>query len=224
MKRSHTRFVTAGAFVLLAAANPTFAADHAEAPGVTADPAADLTDIYVWTTPDTTRLNLILGVPAAAFSDAVQYVLHVESSTAYGRPGTTLRVICTFNAAQQVSCWVGNSLDYVSGNANVPAGIVSQTGRTRVFTGRRNDPFFFNVDAFRRTIATVKAAAPSLTFDGAGCPVLDTATSNALIASLQDGGDSFALGSVAAIVLQIDKSVIAPGGNIVAVWGGTYRQ
>ena len=224
MNRTSTTLFKACAFALLAAGAPAYAADHAEAPAVSADPAADLTDIYAWTTPDTTRLNLILGVPAAAFSDAVQYVLHVESSTAYGTPGTILRVICTFNAAQQVSCWVGNSLDFVSGNANVPAGIVSQTGRTRVFTGRRNDPFFFNVDAFRRTLATVKAAAPSLTFDGAGCPVLDNATSNALIASLQDGGDSFALGTVSAIVLQIDKSVIAPGGNIVAVWGGTYRQ
>lgn len=224
MTRPFQRLARACVFGLLATAGAAFAADHAEAPAVTADPAADLTDIYVWTTPDTNRLNLILGVPAAAFSDAVQYVLHVESSTAYGTPGQVQRVLCTFNAAQQVSCWVGNSLDYVTGNANVPAGIVSQTGRTRVFTGRRNDPFFFNVDAFRRTIATVKAAAPSLTFDGAGCPVLDNATSSALIASLRDGGDSFALGTVSAIVLQIDKSVIAPGGNIVAVWGGTYRQ
>ncbi len=203
---------------------PLRAADHAEAPGAIADPAADLTDIYVWTTPDATKLNMIIGVPAAMFSDAVQYVLHVESSTAYGTPGTTVRLICTFNAAQAVSCWVGNAVDYVTGDASGPAGIVSATGRTRVFTGRRNDPFFFNLTGFRNTIATVKSAAPSLTFDGAGCPVLDAGTSAALIASLQAGGDSFALGTISAIVLQMDKALIAPGGNIVAVWGGTYRQ
>lgn len=224
MPRLSKSILTAGAFALLVATAPARAADHAEAPGATADPAADLTDIYAWTTPDATKLNLILSVPAAAFSDAVQYVLHVESSAAYGTPGTVLRVICTFNAAQTVSCWVGNSIDYVTGNANVPVGISSITGRTRVYTGQRNDPFFFNLTGFRNTIATVKAAAPSLTFDGAGCPVLDNATSNALIASLQAGGDSFALGTVSSIVLQLDKALIAPGGNIVAVWGGTYRQ
>ena len=224
MRRFHRISLPSCMLALMLCTASVRAADHAEAPGAIADPAADLTDIYTWTTPDATKLNMIIGVPAAAFSDAVQYVLHVESSTAYGTPGTTVRVIRSFSAAQAVSCWVGNAIDYVTGDASGPAGIVSATGRTRVFTGRRNDPFFFNLTGFRNTIATVKAAAPSLTFDGAGCPVLDSTTSNALIASLQAGGDSFALGTISAIVLQMDKALIAPGGNIVAVWGGTYRQ
>ena len=224
MRRLNSVSLASCMLALLLFGVPARAADHAEAPGATADPAADLTDIYAWTTPDATQINMIIGVPAAAFSDAVQYVLHVESSTAYGAPGTTVRVICTFNAAQAVSCWVGNAVDYVTGDASGPAGIVSATGRTRVFTGRRNDPFFFNLTGFRNTIATIKAAAPSLTFDGAGCPELDSTTSDALIASLQAGGDSFALGTISAIVVQMDKALIAPGGNIVAVWGGTYRQ
>jgi hypothetical protein len=91
------------------------------------------------------------------------------------------------------------------------------------FVGQRNDPFFFNSTGFRNVIAAVTAAAPGLTFDAAGCPTLDAATSNALVAELANGGDAFALGSMRTLVLQIDKALIAPGGNIIAVWGSTHR-
>jgi len=199
------------------------AADHADAPGVIADPAADIADVYAWMTPDTNNVNLAMTVPAAAFSNAVQYVLHVESSTAYGTPGVSRTVICRFDASQNLECWVDN-VDYLQGNASAQAGLRSATGRMLAFVGARNDPFFFNLTGFRNVISSVVAAAPSLTFDAAGCPTLDAATSNALIAQLQTGGDAFALGTVRALVLQIDKALIAPGGNIIAVWGSTRRS
>lgn len=199
------------------------AADHADSPGNVADPAADLTDVFAWTTPTAAEVNLIIGVPAAQFSNAVQYVINVESSSAYGRPGTKVQIICQFAVNQNVECWVGG-FDYLQGNASSTTGLRSTTGRMLAFVGRRNDPFFFNGPGLRRTLDIVAAAAPGLTFDTAGCPILDAGTSNALITELQRGGDSFALGSPAFLVLQVDKALIAPGGSILAVDATTHRS
>lgn len=198
------------------------AADHIDSPAVRADPATDLADVYAWTTADTRHINLVMTVPVAAFSDAVQYAFRVESSSAYGTAGVEVDVICTFATNQNLECWVGDR-DYVSGDASNELGLLSETGRVRVFAGQRNDPFFFNFSGFNATVAAVVAAAPSLNFDGAGCPTLDTATSNALITQLSTGGDDFALSSVQALVLQIDRSLLTAGGDVVAVWGSTHR-
>ncbi len=199
------------------------AADHVDSPSVVADPSADITDIFAWMTPSATEVNLILAVPAAAFSDAVDYVFHVESSEAYGVAGTQVDVICEFAVDQSIQCWVGTA-DYLEGDASDPAGLRSRAGRMLAFVGQRNDPFFFNSTGFRNTLNTVAGAAPSLSFDPAGCPILDQATSNALITQLSTGGDAFALGSVQALVLQIDKALIAPGGDTIAVWGATHPR
>ncbi len=198
-------------------------ADHVDSPSVTADPSADLTDIFAWMTPSATEVNLILAVPAAAFSDAVDYVLHIESSEGYGVAGTQVDIICEFAVDQTVQCWVGTD-DFLEGDASDPAGLRSRTGRMLAFVGQRNDPFFFNGTGFRNTLDAVGAAAPSLDFDPAGCPTLDQATSDALLTELATGGDSFALGSVQALVLQVDKALIAPGGDTIAVWGATHPR
>ena len=200
-----------------------YAADHADAPGNVADPAADLTDVFAWTTPSAAEVNLIIGVPAAQFSNAVQYVINVESSAAYGTAGTTVQIICQFAVNQNVECWVGG-FDYLQGDASAVTGLRSRTGRMLAFVGRRNDPFFFNGPGLRRTLDIVAGAAPGLTFDTSGCPILDAGTSNALITSLRTGGDSFALGSPSFLVLQVDKSLIAPGGAILAVHATTHRS
>jgi len=199
------------------------AADHVDSPSVVADPSADLTDIFAWTTPSATEVNLIMAVPAAAFSDAVDYVFHIESSEGYGVPGTQVEVICEFAVDQSVQCWVGTD-DFLEGDASDPAGLRSRAGRMLAFVGQRNDPFFFNSTGFRNTLTAVSNAAPSLDFDPAGCPTLDAATSSALITELGTGGDAFALGSVQALVLQVDKALIAPGGDTIAVWGATHPR
>jgi len=209
--------------LLAAMTVPIMAADHVDSPAVRADPATDLADIFAWTTADTNHINLVMTVPVAAFSDAVQYAFRVESSEAFGTPGVEVDVICTFESNQNLECWVGDQ-DYVSGDASGESGLLSDTGRVRAFAGQRNDPFFFNSSGFNATVSAVIAAAPGLTFDGAGCPTIDSATSAALVTQLSTGGDNFALSSVQALVLQIDRSLLTAGGDIVAVWGSTHRS
>ena len=47
---------------------PARAADHGDGPRATADPSADITDVFAWTSPDATRLNLVMDVVRNATS------------------------------------------------------------------------------------------------------------------------------------------------------------
>ncbi len=208
------------------------AADHADSPAVSQDPSADITDVLAWMSPDAQKLNLVLNVPSsganARFSDAVQYAFHIERSKSYGEPGTDTLVVCTFSADQNVQCWAGDD-EYVTGDAHSTAGIESESQNLKVFTGRRNDPFYFNFEGFTATIDAVKNAAAALNFDADGCPALDETTSNTLVGQLAQtaggtpGVDSFAGGEVLSIVVQLDKTILRGAGKLVAVWGSTHR-
>ncbi len=239
-----------GAIAALAALSPTaLAADHLDGPGVTSDPSLDITDIFSWTDTSATKLNLIMNVfPEASktssmFSDTGQYVFHVTSYPAYGPPlGATAKdasqVICTFTgtaAPQTVSCWLvvnGATVDYASGNATAITGLTSVNGDFQVFTGPRQDPFFFNRAGFLNAINVVQTAVstpPGLTFNSAGCPLLDDATSMALVTDLgtaADGSpavDYFAGFDVLSIVVQVKTAAVTSTGHtVVGVWGSTH--
>ncbi len=216
---------------LLAPAAIAIAADHIDSPSAVADPAADITDLYAWMNSDASKVNLILNVTPFAgaesgFSDAVQYVFHIGSSSGYGEAQTETLVLCQFDDAGAVQCWAGDD-EYVTGDASSDAGIASDSGALRVFSGLRNDPFFMENVGFNNTVAAVLAAAPSLTFDPEGCPLLDQATSNALVGALQSGADgaaasdTFAGSNVLSLVVQADKDLVSSGGPLLTVWAST---
>jgi hypothetical protein len=231
-------------------------------------PEGDLTDVFTWMTPDATRVNFVLslfrirptnlaGTPGLGsgpippppdseiqFSDALQYVIHTTSMPGFRTgPQVDYNIICQFDASQKIQCWAGDD-DYAEGDASNPEGLVSEKESFRVFAGVRNDAFFFNTSGFFRTAREVVAAAPSLTFDPAGCPRLDQQTSSALIELLRTSpvaiapgvrpatpgrpteaaADSFDRHNVLAIVIQIDKSRLTRGGPMLAVWGSTNRR
>jgi hypothetical protein len=219
---------------LMALARPitAFAADHIDAPSTTKEPAADIADMFAWMTKDASKVNLVMTVnPFAStdtqFSNAVQYVFHVNSSTGYGEAQTETMALCQFPAPNQIQCWIGN--EYVSGDPRNPKGITNDAGTIKIFSGVRNDPFFFELGGFLKTVDTVIGAAPSLSFDENSCPALDADTSAALVGLLQsspDGGpaqDSLAGANVIALVIQLDKSLVTKGGDILSVWGSTHR-
>jgi len=214
-------------------ATTALAADHQDGAAVLTDPSTDINDVFAWTSPDGTRLNLVMDVfpaatTAAKFSNVAQYVFHTTSSPAYGMPAAASEdILCTFDTSQIISCWGGG--EYLHGDASSTAGIASASGKLRVFAGVRDDPFFFNLDGFKATAAAVHNAAGSLTFDAAGCPALDATTSTALVTQLKSapgGGppsDHFRGLNTLAIVVQIDKSLVTKGGSTVGVWASTNK-
>jgi len=233
--RLSTWAAVAAAAALFWAGGFAGAADHIDGPQAAADPAADITDAFAWMTPDARKVILVMDLTRNAnsgskFSDSVQYVFHTTSRPTFDAPPSDdVPVICQFDPQQRVSCWAGTAA-FVTGDATSLSGITSTNGRLRVFTGLRNDPFFFNLAGFRETARIVTAAAGSLTFDAAGCPAVDTATSSALVTQLQrapGGGpaiDSFADFNVIAIVVEVDKSILTANGPILSVATATYRR
>jgi hypothetical protein len=138
------------------------AADHRDGPFATNDPAADLNDVYLFVNPNDPAELILIGtaVPVATtnsrFSDAVQYRFHIDN----GAPGGQTTITCTFpNAATRVLCRNAGDTLYAEGSIDT----IVDADDLRVFAGLRDDPFFFDVDAFNRTRAAV---APRFTNPG----------------------------------------------------------
>jgi hypothetical protein len=216
-----------------------YSADHQDGPATTADPTADINDVFTWMDGSNVVLAMTTNPTATAgtqFSNSVQYVWHTTSVSAFGAAADAgapvpLDVIATFDTSQNIHLWVGTT-EYVTGIASQTAGLASADGMVKVFAGPRADPFFFNLDGFKQTVADVNAAAPALldagAFNAQGCPALNGATQMALqtqLKSAPDGGPAgnhFAALDGMAIVVSVAKSLLTQGGPVVSVWAGTY--
>lgn len=236
--------------VVLVATQRSQAADHLDSPTLMTSPMADINDVYAWMDSNAASLNLAMSISPAdtdsrAFGPEVQYVFHVHSKAKNGPDapgsGTETRVICTFASNTSGQCWVveGTTVkDYVSGDPSDPAGIMSKSGRVRLFAGRRSDPFFFNLEGFRTAVTALKArfaSNPNVQLDAAGCP--SNLQNSEVAALLTDLGkqvtgtppcsmtqrDCFADLNVRVILVQLDKTLVNAGSNIaVGVWASTH--
>ena len=154
--------------------------------------------------------------------------------------GAETRVICSFASNTSAQCWVveGSTVkDYVTGDPSDTAGITSQSGKVRLFAGRRSDPFFFNLLGFRAAVTALMnrfGQNPQVQFDAAGCPNLSTQDAAMIFGLLDDqiasqpqcaatGKDCFANLNVKIILVQLDKSLVNNGQNTaVGVWASTH--
>ncbi len=186
--------------ILAAAALPVSAADHRDGPLATGDPAADLNDIYLFVNPnDATELVVISTYFPAAnansrFSDVVQYRTFFDNGATGGRDTMT----CTFTeGGSRFSC--SNTSGSLS--ASGPLNSTATNGNLRVFAGLRDDPFFFDVDAFNRTRAAV---APRFT---------------------NPGVNGFGAFNTLVVAFGIKSTALTGAGAnpIVRVWGSTTR-
>jgi hypothetical protein len=207
---------------------PAAASDHLDTPTVTADPAADVADLFAWTSSDGRRLNLVMTIVAQRFSDRLQYVFHVDSGNRFGETTRTTSIVCRLDAANIAECWAGD-VDHAQGDASGSAGLEGQRRRFRVFAGLRDDPFFNNVKGTRAALgAAADALKGGAILDGAGCPRFDEATSRGILDRWRhtSGGPAanFLAGwKVASLVVSVDLDVVDAGGKLLAVWGGTYK-
>ncbi len=237
MKKQWKGLMLLGATLAFAGlTTPAESADHRDSTKTTADPTSDINDVFSFVDGS----NFVLGMTVtpfagatAKFGDAVRYVFHTTSGTKFGETKASSDVICTFDAAQKISCWVGTD-DYVTGDASSAATpLKSASGKVQVFAGMRSDPFYFNLQGFKDTVTTVEGAAASLTFDTSGCPALsaDTATalgnllkektSSTVVAKTQE--DDFTTANTLSLVLLVDKTLVNKGGPYVSVWASTNK-
>ncbi|HEX6307462.1 MAG TPA: hypothetical protein VFZ69_04700 [Longimicrobiales bacterium] len=204
------------------------ASDHLDTPTVTADPAADIADLYAWTSSDDRRLNMAMTLVAHRFSDKLQYVFHVGSGPRFGEIVATTTVLCRFDEQNTAECWVG-AADYARGDASNPAGLEGQNQRFRVFAGLRDDPFFNNVKGTRVALsAAATALQGGVAVDGAGYPDFNDSTSRTIIDYWRrtDGGpgQNFVAGwKSASLVVSVDLAVVNRGGGLLAVWSAVHK-
>ena len=219
----------AGSVAVLALALPARASDHLDTPTVIADPAADVGDLYAWTSADGARLNLAMTIVAHAFSDRLDYAFHVDSGPRFGATTATTTIVCRFASADAAECWAGDA-DHARGDARQTTGLAGRRGKFRVFAGLRDDPFANNVRGARAALNTAMTALHAGTSsDASGCPEFDAATSHAIFDQWRhtDGGPAknFLAGwTASAIVVSVDLDLVTRGGALVAVCAETTRR
>ncbi len=225
----------AATYALVGRAPESQAADHKDSDSLamTANHAADINDVYAWTTADAGKVNLVMTVaPFAAAGDTfatdILYAFHVNAQALGGAPDPETRIICKFASNTSVQCWVGAD-GYVAGDPSAAAGITSTDGKIKVFAGLRADPFFFNLDGFKKTVTTVIGATLPAD-DGKGCYNLGALgpTVAGLLskdaAGTAAGTDTFAGAKTLAIVVQVDKTLLtATAKPILSVWASTNQ-
>jgi hypothetical protein len=139
---------------LLALSAPALAADHAEAPGAAADPAADIADFYAWA--DGGQLHAIItyagagSVSSTALYDAdVLYGIHVDTNL----DGVAEHDIWLKLGQNAAGDW---GVQATMGETEVSGAVDTENGDStlKVWAGLCDDPFFFDLTGFQDTLAT----------------------------------------------------------------------
>jgi len=183
------------------------AADHLDTPTVSKIGAADLTDVYAYTTSDRAATVIIANVNPGAgalpnsgttFGTGVLYQIKVDVS---GDARSDINYAFRFGApnASGVQSWTltRNGTTWVTGMTGTTR-TVATTGR--VFAGLRDDPFFFDLAAFQ---GAVLGSGNGRTFCDAG---------------MTDFFDGL---NVSSIVLMVPNSQFGGQGKSIGVWATT---
>ena len=202
--------------VLALVAGCAGAADHAEAPTATADPAADIADVFLFRAAGKlVGAVTFSGAPAprervdgaaGRFDRDVIYTFQIDRDRD-AVPDHTIQARFGQNSLGQ---W-GVELENVPGaGARYVFGpveqVVTMPSGLRFYAGLRDDPFFFDAQGFNATLASFgDASAP----DG---QVLITNTR-----------DSFGERNVTVIAFEMDLAAAAGGSREIYFWGTTAR-
>lgn len=187
---------------------PALAADHLDSPSVSEDASTDINDIFAFMSPtDPEKLVLIMTVHPLAdanskFSDAANYTFNVVRNA----DGVARNINCTFTA-DAYTC------EGPAGSGVVASGAIGATAEgdsIKAFAGLKDDPFFFDLNAFRRTIGAMP--------DSNQFCLLDPMAGG--------NGDFFAGLNALTIVLEVRKEVFTQGNanQVLAIWASTSRK
>jgi hypothetical protein len=216
-------------FGLGGGSSPVRAADHGDAPNVSSDQGADIADVYAFLDPNDNDLVTLAMTfrgfisPAEAvnftnFDPNVLYRFEIENT---GDAKPDLFIDVTFSPRTAADKPQIATIKLPGGKKNTftapttvsnesatpPDSVVTSThGHFSFFAGEVDDPFFFDIPAFSRFIASVQAGSPDASV-------------------FSRGRDSFAGYNVLSIVLSVPKSLLAgKKNNVIGVDGVTMRK
>jgi hypothetical protein len=222
MKRTNKLKVLGAAFVLACASGMyLIAADHIDAPGVTgagsASLGSDITDVYAFANGsnivfvvNTQGLLSPAATASASFDEEVMLEINIDNSATKDNV-EDLVIQATFEngkvkvygpAAPITTGLNSTLLKNVTVEANItPYGqppIIGEQNGMKVFAGPRDDPFFFDLGAYKAIIAGSAS--------GFNNP----------------GTDTFAGTNVMALVVEVPKSLLGTGS--INIWATTNRK
>lgn len=195
-------------------AQGVFAADHTDAPGTQADPAADIADFYAWHTENDTIVSIVTFAGLAeAGSDAtydpdVLYGIHIDNT---GDNISDIDIWARFGQ-NEAGDWglevlnlpgavpANNPDECISDGICGPVNTVLEGGGTGTFVwaGPAEDPFFFDFEGFLATLDTEALA-------------------------FNPDNDTFAGTNVTAIVVEMDAAETVGVDNTASMWATTSR-
>jgi hypothetical protein len=204
------------------------ASDHRDSPGAAAFPAADIADLYIFRSPaDTGRLVIALDVNPRApgeartsyFSANVRYIVHVVTCRAIATLATTLTpdqdIITTFSGTGTAQTFSLTGLTTAPITGTVKNVVSAANGAIKVYCGPRDDPFFFDRDAFKAWAPHPYVPTPGDGLRRAGDATLPPPPR-----------DAFAGWDVASIVIELpisDLAQCASRGGIFKAWAETSK-
>ena len=200
---------SAGAVALILPGQFLTAADHLDPPALT-DPAADATpdraadiaDVYAWHTDTSVIIALTFSGPQATTLPAtydrnVLYTVNVSNATPRTTANFPIQIRFGQDGANQFGVQV-SGLPGVTGNLTGPVETNIVKDGVTVRAGLFDDPFFFDLQGFRDTVAT-----GTLSFN--------------------NQRNFFAGQNLTAVVIEIPRDRIANGTNPVDIWATTAR-
>jgi hypothetical protein len=195
-----------------------FAADHADTPAVTGK-TTDITDVYAFQGQNTSNMAFVINnqglltpgaTAAAAFDNNTMIELNIDNN---GDNVEDLVVQCVFNNGTMyvygpIKPSTTGSKSVVEGNATLSVGVtpygqspvIATQNSFMAFAGPRDDPFFFDLDQFKKILAG--------TATGFNNP----------------GNDSFKGTNVMSIVLEFPKTLLGATNGKVNVWAEAKRK
>jgi hypothetical protein len=207
------------------------AADHGDSPTASNNASADLNDVFVFLDPNDNS-HVIISMTTRGFivpSEAVNmgifdpkliYRFLLESTddaVADGKIDVTFAPRTTTSAGQLATVRMDQGTAKIfeftapasnpSLNTAPPAQLVTTDATTGIkfFAGEVDDPFFFDIPAFSRFVAAVRAGTPN--------------PASAFVR----GRDSFAGYNTMSIALSIPKALVPNANSVVGVAGATIR-
>ena len=196
-----------------------FAADHADTPAVTGK-TTDITDVYAFQGQNTSNMVFVMNTQglltptatsSATFDNNTMIELNIDNN---GDNVEDLVVQCVFNNGTMyvygpVKPSTTGSKSVVEGTtATVSVGVtpygqnavIATQNSFSAFAGPRDDPFFFDLDQYKKILA---GAATSFN---------------------NPGNDSFKGTNVMSIVLEFPKSMLGATNGKVNVWAEAKRK
>ncbi len=202
-----------------------YAADHIDAPTTTADPAGDITDLYVFSAQDPNNLVFVANThglltpggagttSTAKFDGNTVIEFNIDNN---GDKVEDLVIQCKYDLASNSMVVYGpvapsetGKRSKLEGTATATVGVTpygstaitsTSAAGIKLFAGPRDDPFFFDLNQFKKIVAGTATAFTSPT-----------------------GTDAFAGTNVLSVVVEVPKTMLGGSGTL-NVWLETKKK